>query len=162
MSANDAEDFLRHCADERGGGTLDLPRWTADDWRALFDCGRTIDLDQGGVLMQHGDEGRALYFVVRGTIELNAKTQRGGALGTLVRQRAGSVLGEVAFFDGRGRSATVWAAEPTRLVKLDVAGFDVFAAGHAVRANELLFALGQVLAHRLRRGEERRDAASYY
>lgn len=59
------------------------------------------------------------------------------------------MIGEVSFFDGRGRSATVWAIQRTRLLRVSFEGFQAFAEERRVRARELLFALGSVIAWRL-------------
>ena len=154
--------FLQHCGRERGGGSLYLPDWTLADWQALLGAARPVALAAGAALMREGESDRALYFVVSGALEVNVSTGPGAALGHLVRQRAGSVLGEVAFFDGKGRSATVWAIDATQLLRLDHDGFRAFAAARPDRANELLFGLGRVLAQRLRQGEERRRSQSSY
>ena len=161
--SDSADLFLRHCGSEGAPESLYLPSWTSDDWRALLSAAAPVTLDSGAVLMRQGDAEGALYFVVDGTLEVSAASGPGAALGNLNRQRSGSVLGEVSFFDGRGRSATVWAIEPTQLLRLDREAFRTFARERPERATELLFGLGRVLAQRLRRGEARqRGQASYY
>ena len=73
----------------------------------------------------------------------------------MIRELLGAVIGEISFFDGKPRTATVWATKPTQLLRLDFEGWRAFAAAHPALGNELLFALGRALAFRLRRGEER-------
>jgi CRP-like cAMP-binding protein len=154
--ANAAADFHRRCT--RNGGSddrLHLPDWTLADWQALFANATTIALANGDPVMRQGDTDRALYFLVSGTLEVSPAAARGGALGGLARQQAGSIVGEIAFFDGLGRSAAVWATEPTQLLRLGLDGFQAFSAQRPQRAQELLFALGALVASRLRRNEAR-------
>jgi CRP-like cAMP-binding protein len=73
------------------------------------------------------------------------------SLSTIAKIWPGSVVGEIAFFDEGPRSAKVWAIEDSALLRLDFGDFQRYAAAHPVRTNELLFALGRLLALRLRR-----------
>lgn len=77
-------------------------------------------------------------------------------MGSLFREGPGAVIGEIAFFDGGMRSATVWAIDPTQLLALERQDIETFAAQHATRGQELLSALGRVLASRVWRSEHRR------
>jgi len=45
------------------------------------------------------------------TLELRAGLGHGAELGELYREPPGSVIGEISFFDGRPRTATVWAVD---------------------------------------------------
>jgi CRP/FNR family cyclic AMP-dependent transcriptional regulator len=160
--ANAASDFHSRCAADRGEDHyLYLPDWTTGDWQALFANATVISLANGEPVMRQGDADRALYFVVSGALDVSPAAARGGALGGLARQQAGSIVGEIAFFDGRGRSAAVWATEPTQLLRLGLDGFRAFAAERPQRAQELLFALGAIVAFRLRRSEARSDEWTY-
>lgn len=161
LALDAAADFYRRCAEARDDDGLFLPDWGLEDWRALFLHATTQILDNGEALLRRGESDRALYFVVGGALEVSAAAARGGALGGLFRETPGSVIGEISFFDGRGRSATVWAIQRTQLLRLDFHGFLAFADERPARARELLFALGRVIAWRLRRGEARRDHWPY-
>ena len=112
-------------------------------------------LASGEVLIKSGESDRALYFVASGALEVTARTDRADALGMMIRELPGAVLGEISFFDGRPRTAAVWATKPTQLLRLDLEGWRAFAAMYPTLGHELLFALGRVLAWRMRRGEER-------
>ena len=105
----------------------------------------------GDVVIRRGDRERALYFVVGGALEVTASAAGSDALGALSREHPGSVIGEISLFDGLPRTASVWAVEPTELLRLDIDGLHAFAREQPERAHELLFALGRVLAFRLRR-----------
>ena len=156
-----AADFHRRCVENHGEDNLYLPHWTVEDWQALLANATSLSLTSGEALMRRGDPDRALYFVVSGMLEVSAAASRGGALGGLEREHPGAVIGEISFFDGRGRSATVWAARATQLLRLGLDGFRAFSDQRPERAQELLFALGGIVAFRLRRSEARRDGWPY-
>lgn len=160
MAADDtAAFFQQHCAAEQDGDALHLPGWTVDDWRALLAHARAQTLGHGEVLIKDGDSGRGLYFVASGALEVTAG---GGTLGRIYREGPGSVFGEISFFDGKPRSASVWATQPTLLLRLDPDTLRAFSREHPQLGQDLLFALGRVLAFRMRRGEGQRAALSAY
>lgn len=152
----DAAAFCQHCATDRGGDALHLPDWTVADWQALLQLAQPVSLASGEVLIKRGQSERALYFVASGALEVTAGADQGEALGSMMRELPGSVIGEISFFDGRPRTASVWATQPTQLLRLDHEGWLRFASDHPALGHRLLFALGRVLAFRVRRGEERR------
>jgi CRP/FNR family transcriptional regulator, cyclic AMP receptor protein len=152
----DAAAFCQHCATDRGGDALHLPGWAVADWQALFEQAQPVSLASGQVLIKRGQSERALYFVMDGALEVTAGAGQGEALGSMMRELPGSVIGEISFFDGRPRTASVWATQPTQLLRLDHDGWQRFATAHPTLGHQLLFALGRVLAFRMRRGEERR------
>ena len=151
----DAAAFRLHCAADRGGDALYLPNWSDGDWRALFEQTRPVALGSGQVLIKSGESDRALYFVASGALEVTAGAGLGDALGTMFREMPGAVIGEISFFDGQPRTATVWATKASQLLRLDLEGWRAFTAANPALGNDLLFALGRVLAFRIRRDERR-------
>jgi CRP-like cAMP-binding protein len=152
-----AELFCRHCAEDHAADALYLPGWSVGDWAALLSRAKVITLARNGVLIERGQVERSIFLVASGMLEVNAGGG-GTTMGTLFREGPGAVIGEIAFFDGGRRSATVWAIEPTQLLALERTDIEAFAASHPARGLELLFALGRVLAFRVRRSEHRRRA----
>lgn len=150
----DAAALQALCATDNDLDTLLLPQWQVDDWSALLRGARDQHLASGEVLMQVGGSDRAVYLLVSGGLDVRAGTS--GAFGSITRLKPGAVVGEIAFFDGGARSATVWANQPSRLLVLDDAVVQAFVAAHAARGPELLMALAQVVARRVRRSEDRR------
>lgn len=74
-------------------------------------------LGRGDVLFEHGDTGDALYVILQGTLEFSILSLSGRKL-SLDLMGPGSVFGEIALFDPGPRTATVTAAEPCRLLKV--------------------------------------------
>jgi CRP-like cAMP-binding protein len=155
-----AELFCRHCAEDHGADALHLPDWALEDWTALLSQAKLVALGRNEVLMKRGQAERSLFLVASGALEVNSGSS-GSAMGSLFREGPGSVIGEIAFFDGGMRSATVWAIEPTQLLTLERKDIETFAAHHGARGLELLFALGRVLAFRVRRSEHNRRSEAF-
>ena len=72
-----------------------------------------VDLVAEQVLFEAGEVGDALFVVVSGTVRVMRGTQQVARLGT------GECVGEMGALDLEPRSATVVAAESTRLVRLE-------------------------------------------
>ena len=128
-----------------------LPQWTERQWDTLLQFTETIRFRRGQPVVRAKDTDRSLLIVVEGRLEAHVPTgfsTRRFPLGP------GSLIGEVAFFDGEPRSADVVAASDGELLRLGPAGFEEFSARHPGLARELLMSLGQMLASRLRRAEQ--------
>ncbi|KUJ85639.1 Crp/Fnr family transcriptional regulator [Ruegeria marisrubri] len=76
-----------------------------------------ISLDRGETLFQQGDEGDALYALLEGALEVSFLASSGRKL-SLALMRPGEVFGEIALFDSGPRTATVSAAEPSRVLRV--------------------------------------------
>ena len=127
-----------------------IPSWGRGQWAALFSCTQPIELDAGDVLIQPRHVDRALFFVASGRLEVATTSEADSSVGALSVVPPGSVVGELAFFDGGPRSAKVWAVTPTRLLKLSLADYERYAGEHPADARAFLFAMGRLLAIRLR------------
>jgi CRP/FNR family transcriptional regulator, cyclic AMP receptor protein len=134
---------------------LDLPRWRDGDWEQLFQFTSVRAVASGNALIQQGDADRTLYFVLRGTLEIIVRSSDGLSMGSIAQVGAGSVLGELAFFDAGPRSASSWAVGDCDVAAMTPERYDAFERGHPGLARDLLFALGRILAKRLRRTNER-------
>ncbi len=129
-----------------------LPRrWRDDDWKLLFRFTSTRKVTAGDALIRRGEPDRALYFVVRGNLEVVVHSGDGLSMGPLTRIGAGSVLGDQSFFDGAPRSASVWAVNDCEVAAMTPEQYRAFEESNPNLAREFLFALGRILAIRLRR-----------
>lgn len=161
----DLEDQAETFANIRAGTNADvlvIPGWGKPEWRTLFSYGTEQALSSGETLIQQQDTGRTLYFLVAGVLQAEVSPHAGVSpsygeppTAPLRVLYPGSVVGEVAFFDGWPRSARVWAVEDSQLMRLEVSAYHRFAAEHVQQANELLFALGRLVALRLRQSTAR-------
>ncbi len=79
-------------------------------------------LEAGAILWAEGDPGDSVVYLVEGTLAVTDRTPDGDPL-VIRTMEAGSVVGELAAFDGRPRSATVKASTPCRIVRLPAADF---------------------------------------
>jgi CRP/FNR family cyclic AMP-dependent transcriptional regulator len=125
--------------------------WSADDWRELFRFTGVRRVGAAAALIRRGDPDRTLYFVLRGDLEVVIHSGDGMSMGPLTRVGAGSVLGEQSFFDGNPRSASVWAVGECEVAAMTPEQYAAFESARPQLARELLFALGKILAGRLRR-----------
>jgi CRP/FNR family cyclic AMP-dependent transcriptional regulator len=129
------------------------------DWTTLLDYTQARRFGAGQEVLQAGGGGRSLYLLLEGTLEVVPPPGRFGRKRPRVRLDAGSVVGEMSFFDGEPRSAGVRALTPVVLAELTQDGFDGLVAGHPELARRLLLDLGRILAGRLRRAEATAGAA---
>lgn len=127
-----------------------VPRWGREEWSTLFSCTKPVELNAGEVLIQpHGND-RILYFVASGRLEVATFDRTGSAISSLVTIPAGSVVGELAFFDGAPRSAKVWAVARTRLLGFTLSDYELYASKNSAHAAEFLFAMARLLSYRVR------------
>jgi CRP/FNR family transcriptional regulator, cyclic AMP receptor protein len=133
-------------AHEDPSDLLFMPDATAADWALIFTHAEVRRIDAGLAIVQAGEEDRALYLLTEGSVGV-----------TLPRDEspfktidAPSVLGELAFFDARPRSATLVAATDVEVVRLDLAGFARLTDAAPELAHAMLLDLARILALRLR------------
>ena len=128
-----------------------LPDWRDEDWNLLFGYLDIRNVPAGDALIRPGEPDRTLYFVLRGELEIIVQSADGLTMGRVARVGAGAVLGELAFFDGGPRSAAAWAVTPCEVAAMSPAQYAAFELENPALARTLLFALGRILATRLRR-----------
>jgi CRP/FNR family transcriptional regulator, cyclic AMP receptor protein len=136
-------------AEEAREGSADLlfmPEATAMDWVTIFGLAEVRRVGPGLALVQAGEEERALYLLTEGTVAVKLPRDE-GAFKSI---DAPSVLGELAFFDGSPRSATLEAVTEVEAVRLDEAAFARLHAEAPQLALTMLRDLARILALRLR------------
>jgi CRP-like cAMP-binding protein len=137
-------------AHENSADLLFMPDATAADWAAIFSHAQVLTIGEGLALVQAGEDDRALYLLTEGTVGVRLPRDE-GAFKTI---DAPSVLGELAFFDARPRSATLDALTDVEVVRLDVAAFDRLLEHAPDLAHTMLRDLARILALRLRIASE--------
>jgi CRP/FNR family cyclic AMP-dependent transcriptional regulator len=143
--------FLQHVAPSaEPGDRLVVPGWGQGEWSTLLSGTQPVDLEAGEVLIQARGNDRVLYFVVSGQLEVATIDRAGGGIGSLATICAGSVVGELAFFDGAPRSAKVWAVRRTRLLRFTLRDYERYASKNAREATAFLCAMARLLSYRMR------------
>jgi CRP-like cAMP-binding protein len=112
--------------------------------RALRESASRRQLASGDALVVEGETADALFVLVKGRVSVIKSAH--GAEHMIHEIGDGEPIGEVSLFDGKGRSATVRALEPSAVVSIP---FDV-----VKRAPTLMSRLGARVAERLRISSE--------
>jgi CRP/FNR family transcriptional regulator, cyclic AMP receptor protein len=110
---------------------------------------RRRSIKKGDIIFQKGDEGTALYAILRGCIQIIVTTPVGDTI-TVAILNDGDFFGEMALLDGMPRSADAVALEETQLAVLDRKDFLPFLAQH----EHAVLAILRTLSLRLRRTDE--------
>jgi CRP-like cAMP-binding protein len=131
---------------EDSADLLFMPEATASDWATVFSHAEVRRVGAGLAVVQAGEQDRALYLLTEGTVGVRLPRDE-GAFKTI---DAPSVLGELAFFDGRPRSATLDAVTDVEVVRLDADAFSRLSAETPDLAHAMLLDLARILALRLR------------
>lgn len=126
-----------------------------DDWERVLAHAEAVRLAPGDVLIRAGERDRTLYVIASGRLEvlLPGDDER---IGTIEPR---SVAGEIAFIDGRPRSATLRALTDCEVFALRFEAFETLAARYPELGRAILLDLGRILAGRLRQTNEALDRA---
>ncbi len=118
---------------------------TAQELGEFLRAVKPVALTQGEQLFRAGDPGDAAYVIEAGSVEVSS---RGGRV--IATLGAGEVIGELALLDGARRSASVRAAEPTRLFRIDKQEFDFQRRNLRTPAYKIMRTLAVSLSGRIR------------
>jgi CRP/FNR family transcriptional regulator, cyclic AMP receptor protein len=132
-----------------------LPEASDSDWSMLLRYCRRRQFEAGDAVITAGASSRSLYLVVDGVLEvrLPAAGRMAGRSRRPIMVSAGSVLGEMSFFDSGQRSALVRAMTSVEVAELRLDDFDALAQEDPRLGLQMLFDLGRILAQRLRRAQ---------
>jgi len=119
-----------------------------------------FSVSQGACICREGDVGDFIGLVVSGRLRVS-KTDDFGSERGLDSLGAGMSFGEMAFVDGRTRSANVTAAEESVVLLLSREEFDHLAEKRPALAVELLLQIICHLSHRLRQTTDRSVQRGY-
>ena len=96
---------------------------------------RIENLSRGAVLIEQGDKSDSLYVVVRGRFLVQADDR------LIAEIKQGEPIGELAFFTGEPRTATVIAGRNSQVLMFDRASYDKVVQQTPQIANDLLAAI---------------------
>ena len=121
----------------------------AETLAVLEQCMEQRSCKVGDKIFKHGDSGDELFLIRKGAVRivLPISEKQSHHLGTFGR---GSFFGEMAFLDGRARSADAVAFSDTELYVLSRKTFDSLAEEHKKLALGLMEGLASALSNRLR------------
>jgi CRP-like cAMP-binding protein len=125
-----------------------LERLTGAQWRLLESYGEILPLAEGQVIIAEGQIEEAFYIVLSGVLQVITRDQAGEML--LGRFPAGSLFGEVGFFDGAPRTATVRAELSANVLRVSREAFERLRLTDAPLATELALELGRTIASHFR------------
>ena len=124
-------------------------RCTPEEISQSIDIFDTVELNSGGYLFREGDRGDAWYMVLEGEVSV-VKSGDSGPPHTLAQLGAGEGLGEMALLDDAPRMGSVYAMEPTVLVRLSRERFISMLRTNHPTATKMLWAMAGVLCQRQR------------
>jgi len=115
-----------------------------DARRALQEVARHRSVSGGAFLVRQGDEADSLFFVETGRFRVLIETPTGMRM--VAQIEAGEPIGELAFFGGGQRTATIQATRDSLVMELDRAAYDRVVAAHPQLVTAILAAVSQRLA----------------
>lgn len=131
--------------------SLDIARGLeAGELETLRKALQAREVAPGATVFSQGEEGDALYVLLRGTASVRLQLREGGDR-RLVTFSPGTVFGKMALLDKGQRSATVVADEALQCYVLERASFEELAAAHPRIGMVLLANLARELTLRMRR-----------
>jgi NTE family protein len=115
---------------------------------ALIAASTPRPIAAGEVLVHQGDDADALFFVRSGRFRVLVvpEDMPGTAPHQIAEIEAGEPIGELAFFGGGTRSATIQASRDSLVLELDRAGYERVAAAYPHIVSALLKAVSRRLA----------------
>ncbi|MEX0786097.1 MAG: Crp/Fnr family transcriptional regulator [Dehalococcoidia bacterium] len=126
-----------------------LARLGKQDLRDFASRGSVRSYPTGTVIFREGDPGDALYVVVEGNVRI-ALLSPHGEEATVAMLGPGEFVGDLALLDGRPRSASAIATEPTKMLVVTRADFTEWLS----RRPHAALALLETLSLRVRRTDE--------
>ncbi len=103
--------------------------FSQDELEALLTVARDCRYKRGENIIEKNALDTDLYLILEGRVRAYCANDDGREL-TLGYQSTGAFFGEMALLSGLPRSASVEAAEATRLARIDASGFEATASAH--------------------------------
>ncbi len=101
--------------------------------RVLNQASHVLHVSQGVEMMKAGDTPHDLYFIRKGSVSIGKKHE--GKMKVVAKLIAGNFYGEYGALRGKTRFASVYTAEPSELVRVDLKAVQqVFDADEAFKA----------------------------
>lgn len=141
-------------ADLKMEGTL-FRLFEDNELEALSPYFEQEEYPEGTTLFWEGDPGDYVAVIRSGSVEVRKQTEFEGKWVVLAHFGKGSILGELAVFDERPRSATVLVSEDVKLLVLHRDAMESFFQEHPALGIKLLKGVCRTLSLRLRQSAKR-------
>lgn len=135
MPENPREEQLLRSAPLFGG-------MDAENARSLIAMMTRREVPRGETIFREGDDGHAMYVLVRGKVKL-ARTARDGRENLLALLGVGDMFGELSVFDPGPRMSRAHAVEDTVVYELPKPVLDTWLDDHLDMSRHMLRALAQ-------------------
>lgn len=129
-------------------------KFTPEVWAKVVPYTDTILLAKDDIVINYQDTEYSLYILLEGSCSVLAPDNKGN-YELIAYVEPGSVIGELGFFDGKPRGATVRVDTPSTVLRMSIDSFRRFAAKEPPIAIDFLYELGKIIASRLRTCNER-------
>ncbi len=130
--------------------TIGLFGALSDDILRQFTTALTIHvIDTGTTLFREGDDGREMFVVLQGELEVLKRSHR-GTEARVALLGPNDWVGDMSIVDIQPRSATVRALAPTRLLRVTAADLDVVYRNDLKAYSIMILNLARELSRRLR------------
>ncbi len=120
---------------------------TNEQSQRLFDLGTEKTVPEGRVMVEEGKPIDTLYFVLEGLFHIRTRS----ISGPLAVLGHGEIVGEMSFIDPHEASASVVAAEDSRVLALPHSSLREFLDADPVAASNMYRSLAAIVSRRLRR-----------
>lgn len=124
-----------------------------NELKELLSYSHKIKFSSGDYIFKEGDESDSLYIIFTGKIELTTKTHYNDKIDLPIVLN-GTVLGEVAFFDGKPRTASARAIDNIEAMKFTHSDFEKMENQSPKLAIKFLKEIAKISAERLRWADE--------
>lgn len=122
--------------------------------RELLSYTQKRKFSSGDYIFKEGDESDSIYIIFTGKIELTTKIQENEKIDLPIVLN-GTVLGEVAFFDGKPRTASARAIDNIEAMMFTHLDFEKMEKEAPKLAIKFLKEIAKISAERLRWADER-------
>lgn len=126
-----------------------------EEIRHIAPCLEEVHFPAGTVVFNEGDPPDAMALVASGKIEVKKATEFQGSGFVVAQVGGGSLLGELSFSDGQGRSASAVALEDSVLLLMSREALERITLEHPEAALKIYRGMTRILALRLRKLTER-------
>ena len=86
--------------------------------------------EEGSVIISEGEPGTSMYIITSGEVKVYTRGSGQGGSVYLAKLGEGDFFGEVSVLTGKPRTATITAATPTELLRLDKEKLDTALSKH--------------------------------